>query len=372
MFSLFHLLIWLGVTCLFLSLGCIAVLLRIVAHQKAKESGRAGGEARFRAMAEAIPQIVWTATAGGGVDYCNQRWYELTGLSVEETLGWGWQKAIHPDDLPLARANWQKSHDAGRALDMEYRVMSQAGGYRWHLVRATPLHDASGAITKWFGSCTDIEDQMHTQQLLEEQIKQHTAALVEANARLQQESIRDPLTGLYNRRYLEEILDRETRRAVRAEYELGILMLDLDHFKKFNDTYGHDAGDTVLRETAAFLAKSVRSEDTICRFGGEEFIILLPMADLQTSQARAERIRSKLRELTVLHQGHSLGMITISVGVAELPQHGTSPKELLERADAALYRAKREGRDRVAAAEAYEAKEEDCLEKSNAQPKPSV
>jgi diguanylate cyclase (GGDEF)-like protein len=165
---------------------------------------------------------------------------------------------------------------------------------------------------------------------------------------LRNQSIRDPLTSLFNRRYLEEMMERETRRAVRAEYGLGVLMLDLDHFKTFNDTYGHDAGDTVLREAAAFLLKSVRAEDIVCRFGGEEFVIILPMADLKATHARAERIRSKLREMTVLHHGQSVGMITVSIGVAALPGHGTAPKGLLEAADAALYRAKREGRDRVA------------------------
>jgi len=177
-----------------------------------------------------------------------------------------------------------------------------------------------------------------------------------ANIRLREalhaQSIRDPLTSLYNRRYLTEMLEREMRRAIRAEQSLGVLMLDLDHFKKFNDTYGHDAGDTVLRETASFLVKSVRGEDIVCRFGGEEFVIILPMADLKATQARGERIRSKLRELAVLHQGQSLGMITVSVGVAVLPQHGINPKDLVEAADAALYRAKRDGRDRVVVAEA--------------------
>ncbi|OLE56752.1 MAG: hypothetical protein AUI36_15330 [Cyanobacteria bacterium 13_1_40CM_2_61_4] len=182
-----------------------------------------------------------------------------------------------------------------------------------------------------------------------------------ANIRLREalrtQSIRDALTGLYNRRNLEEMLEREARRAVRAEQSLGILILDLDHFKGFNDTYGHDAGDTVLRETGSFLAKSVRAEDVVCRFGGEEFVIILPTADLEASRARAERIRSKLRDLTVLHQGQSLGRITISIGVSALPLHGTSPKELLEAADAALYRAKREGRDRVALAETPESRQ---------------
>jgi diguanylate cyclase (GGDEF)-like protein len=176
-----------------------------------------------------------------------------------------------------------------------------------------------------------------------------------ANIRLREalrsQSIKDPLTGLYNRRYLTEMLERETRRAVRGAQSLGVLMLDLDHFKKFNDTYGHDAGDAVLRETASFLSKSIRLEDVVCRFGGEEFVVILPTADLNAAHARGERIRSKLRELTVLHHGQSLGMITISVGVAALPLHGTSPKDLLAAADAALYRAKREGRDRVVSAD---------------------
>lgn len=499
------------------------------------------GEARFRSLAEAIPQIVWTAVPEGAVDYCNRRWYETTGFSEAESMGSGWSNALHPDDRPVALQVWENALRTSEPDEVEYRLRTVAGDYRWHLVRAAPMRDSSGVIMKWFGSCTDIDDQMRHQQVLEEQIKQHTAALMQANTRLSSEmhersiaqqelneqnariveeltrrsnrktaliklaellhscvsvidafpviagmapkifpelrgalllfnsardmldpaaiwtdcvlpahgfraqdcwalrtgrmhavaggdhtadclhatsslrsycclpllsngeatgvlhfqmieagelpesvlllanmfaeqvnlslanirlrealrvqSIRDPLTGLYNRRYLEESLERETRRAVRSEQGLGVLMLDLDHFKNFNDTYGHDAGDTVLRETAAFLLKSVRAEDFVCRFGGEEFIIILPAADLKASQARAERIRSKLRELPVLHQGKPLPMITVSVGVAGLPLHGTSPKGLIEAADAALYRAKREGRDRVVSAEAAPAEE---------------
>jgi diguanylate cyclase (GGDEF)-like protein len=167
---------------------------------------------------------------------------------------------------------------------------------------------------------------------------------------LRTQSVRDALTGLYNRRYLEEVLDREVRRAGRAAQTLGILMLDLDHFKRFNDTYGHDAGDAVLREAAAFLLKNVRAEDFVCRFGGEEFVIILPTAGLEGSRNRGERVRSKMRELTIMHQGKSLGMVTFSVGVASFPEHGTSPKELMAAADAALYQAKRGGRDRVVTA----------------------
>jgi diguanylate cyclase (GGDEF)-like protein/PAS domain S-box-containing protein len=493
-------------------------------------------EAPLRTLAEAIPQIVWTTTPDGMTDYINHRWYELTQLTEAQTFGVGWMETIHADDRGLCLESWQRSLRTGEPFQIEYRLRDGNGGYHWYLGRATALKDSSGTIVKWFGTCTDIEDQKHNQQLLEKQIRERTEELANANTRLQEEmwekdlarrqldeqnekmlreltersnhatllakmgevlqscssneeifaaalgfaprifpasrgamallnaerslaevagawqncvlpvtvfeasacwalrtgqphlvvagdetarcphaagvkntylcipilaqgetlgilhfqatdqaptlanselsfkttfasqvglslanvrlrqalrtqSIRDPLTGLYNRRYMEEMLDRETRRAVRSECRLSVLMLDIDHFKSFNDTYGHDAGDTVLRETATFLTKSVRAEDIVCRFGGEEFVVILPMADLKASHARAERIRSKLSDLTVLHHGQSLGRITVSVGVAELPQHGTFPNEMLGAADAALYRAKREGRDRVVIAD---------------------
>ena len=174
---------------------------------------------------------------------------------------------------------------------------------------------------------------------------------------LRTQSLRDALTGLYNRRYLEEVLEREVRRAARAAQSLGVLMIDLDHFKTFNDTYGHDAGDAVLREIAASLTKGIRAEDFVCRFGGEEFVVILPTADLAASRARAERLRTKTRELTIVYQGKSMGMITISVGVAVFSENGSSPKELMAAADVALYEAKRGGRDRVVVASAKEAEE---------------
>lgn len=345
---------WLGVvstagTALLILTGTIiaSILQGMIESEHAVSQAARDAELQFRTLAEAIPQIVWTAGPDGLTTYINRRWYEMTGTAVQGSLGGGWMKALHPDDRDVCREKWKESMRTGQPFEIEYRLHDAKGRFRWYLDRAMPLRDASGAIIKWFGTCTDIDDQMHTQELLQEQIKQHTTALFEANERLQHESIHDPLTGLYNRRYLEDTLQREVRRAVRAEHGLSVIMVDLDHFKKFNDTFGHDAGDEVLRETAALLAKSVRAEDIVCRYGGEEFIIILPMADFRIALSRAERIRDKVRELNVCHHGLPLGAISISGGVAALPQHGVQPRELIEAADAALYQAKREGRDRI-------------------------
>jgi diguanylate cyclase (GGDEF)-like protein/PAS domain S-box-containing protein len=494
-------------------------------------------ELYFQTMAEGIPEIIWTADPNGTSDFFNQKCLDYTGLTFEQMLDRGWKAIIHLDDLEGGLSEWGRSLRTGDPFEVEYRLRGKDGTYRWFLCRANPIRNPAGEIVKWFGTCTDIENQKQNQQVLEEQILERTVQLADTNTRLQEEmlekdfarseldqqnermlgelkkrseraamlakmgellqscisrdevfaaalgyaprifpavpgamalldasrnlaevigswsdcrlpalvfepascwalrtglphlvltgdstapcahaegvkntylctpilaqgetlgivhfqatdetprmdaselsfkttfaaqvglsianirlrealrtqSVRDALTGLYNRRYLEETLEREVRRAARAAQSLGLLMIDLDHFKNFNDTYGHDAGDAVLRETALFLAKGIRAEDFVCRFGGEEFVVILPTADLESSRARGERLRLKMRELTIMYQGKSLGMVTISVGVAVFPEHGRSPKELMAAADAALYQAKRGGRDVVVVASA--------------------
>jgi diguanylate cyclase (GGDEF)-like protein len=128
-------------------------------------------------------------------------------------------------------------------------------------------------------------------------------------------------------------------------------MLDIDHFKRFNDTYGHDAGDTLLREVGSFLQAHTRGKDIACRYGGEEFTLVLPGASLEATLLRAETIRAAIQMLAVEHQGQPLARVTASLGVAVFPGHGTSADMLIRTADQALYQAKRTGRDRVVVAE---------------------
>jgi diguanylate cyclase (GGDEF)-like protein len=169
--------------------------------------------------------------------------------------------------------------------------------------------------------------------------------------KLQNQSIRDSLTGLFNRRYMEESLEREMRRCDRKRQPLSIIMIDVDHFKRFNDTFGHNAGDAVLRELGHFLQRYVRGSDIACRYGGEEFILILPEASLSVTQQRAEQIKEGARQLNVECSGQQLGKITLSLGVACFPTHGLDGEAVIKAADTALYRAKQEGRDRVVLAE---------------------
>lgn len=163
---------------------------------------------------------------------------------------------------------------------------------------------------------------------------------------LRNQSIRDPLTGVFNRRYFDETFERELRRAERSHKPLSLLLIDLDHFKRFNDTYGHDAGDLVLREFGALLGQVFRAGDLPCRLGGEEFAVLLPESDLASVRHRVEELSMRLRNRDLRLRKQPLGRVTMSAGLAEFPTHGSSAQELLRAADEALYAAKDSGRDR--------------------------
>ncbi|MEA5499097.1 sensor domain-containing diguanylate cyclase [Limnoraphis robusta] len=169
--------------------------------------------------------------------------------------------------------------------------------------------------------------------------------------KLQNQSIRDPLTGLYNRRYLEESLEQEINRARRHQHSIGVIMIDIDHFKRFNDTFGHDGGDAVLKEVGKLLKSHLRSSDIACRYGGEEMTLILPEASLEITYKRAEEIRQFIKQINIENKRQSLGTITASFGVACFPQHGISGDAVIQVADNALYQAKKQGRDQVVIAE---------------------
>jgi diguanylate cyclase (GGDEF)-like protein len=164
---------------------------------------------------------------------------------------------------------------------------------------------------------------------------------------LRDESIRDALTGLFNRRFMHESLEREIMRARRKNHDLALLFLDIDHFKRFNDTFGHDAGDFVLQSVTDVLRNYFRGDDVACRCGGEEFAVILPESTARNAALRAEGLREVVHGLKLQYANTRLGPISISIGVAAFPEHCSTAQDLLKIADQCLYESKTNGRNRV-------------------------
>ena len=188
--------------------------------------------------------------------------------------------------------------------------------------------------------------------MVEEMVELASMAIAALNlrAKLESQSIRDGMTNLFNRHFMEIALERELHRASRRRVSLALLMLDVDHFKTFNDTYGHEAGDIVLRTVAECMQQSVRNEDVVCRYGGEEFVIILPEISEEMAIERANAIRRNVSSLHMKFKGETLRPISISVGLAMYPNPARNSSDLLRMADSALYDAKHAGRDRTCVA----------------------
>lgn len=172
-------------------------------------------------------------------------------------------------------------------------------------------------------------------------------ANVKLSESLSMQSIQDPQSGLYNRHFMEESLQREILRAARKQSSIGIVMADIDHFKNFNDVYGHAAGDKIINQIGKLLKERFRGSDIACRYGGEEFLVILPESSKGDTIKRSNTLREEVKKMAMVFQGQTLGSITISMGIASYPDNGTTMEELLRVADTALYKAKQEGRDRV-------------------------
>jgi diguanylate cyclase (GGDEF)-like protein len=170
---------------------------------------------------------------------------------------------------------------------------------------------------------------------------------IELRERLRLQALRDPLTSLLNRRFVEEWIDREAARADRTGRPFGVIMADVDHFKAINDIHGHDSGDHMLKAVADAIRGALRAGDMPCRYGGEEFLILMTDVDAETLAARADLIRKRVAAIRIDHRGTPMPGITLSVGIALYPDHGATASDVVEAADAALYSAKRAGRDRT-------------------------
>ncbi len=274
--------------------------------------------------------------------------------TVEVMTAWGddalcEQKDFHPDQcwaLRRGRAHYYVpggtepccAHFAGQPTGASLCLPMQAHGETLGLFAVTVRHIEDTNKEK-VAFCRRVSEQVSL-----------AIANLNLQHKLREQSIRDPLTRLFNRRYLESTLDREISRSQRNKDPLSVLVLDIDHFKKFNDTLGHDAGDALLAQFAAMLEQNVRKEDVVCRYGGEEFVVVLPMASLDMAVERGRKICEATRKLKIKSPNQEITNVTVSIGVSTFPANGASPHDLITEADEALYRAKHNGRNQVVAA----------------------
>jgi diguanylate cyclase (GGDEF)-like protein len=317
-------------------------------------------------MAAVISRVVPTLFAGDAGAF-----YELDdrGVAVEVVAEWG--------DPPPTRRAFSPTDCLALRLGRVHVMDGSASELRCqHVEEATPqgavcaplmaegqtlglLHLQLRRIVSGRRRAVVLADRESLIRTLAEQLELSLANF-RLRERLREQSARDQLTGLFNRRYMEESVDRELRRAGRDGSTLGLLMMDLDHFKDLNDGFGHAAGDLMLRTVGGFLGSSVRGDDVACRFGGEEFVVILPHASLENTRRRAEALREGMKGLR-LESSESLPNITMSIGVACSPEHGETREELIHAADMALYRAKAGGRDRVEVARGGDVREADVF-----------
>jgi diguanylate cyclase (GGDEF)-like protein/PAS domain S-box-containing protein len=277
---------------------------------------------------------------------------------VETVTSWG--ESLHRHSLFATSDCWALRNGRSHCLD----DTSPSGLRCLHLNEkmvpgslCVPLHareEALGVLSFGFQSVHRqdaplLQSQERLASAMAEQV-----GLTLANLRLREtlsmQAIRDPLTGLFNRRYMEESLAREVHRSLRSNLSLGVILMDLDHFKVFNDTYGHAGGDALLRAVGELLRTGIRTEDIACRYGGEEFAIILSETALEVIVQRAESLRQLIKNSIADHRVSSGDSVTVSLGVAITPDHGKNGEDLLRSADEALYSAKALGRDRVVVA----------------------
>jgi len=310
-------------------------------------------EERHRLIAEHANDVIWTMSLNGDITYVSPSVQRLRGISVEEAMHQTIEQ-IHPP--ASAKHSLEYFTALGAALENgtkppefkgELEYYCNDGSTVWTQVHVLPHVNDNGEVIEILGVSRDISESKAALQALQEaqsELMRVNEELLAATHKLERLSTTDPLTGAWNRRYLETVLPAEIARSMRYGQPLTLLMIDIDGFKHVNDQFGHQVGDEVLREVVARLQRRIRAEDVLCRWGGEEFMVLTPHSRLSGAQVLAEELREEVCSVPFA----GVGIVTISVGVAEFDPERTLDSWLI-RVDEAMYAAKEAGRNLVRA-----------------------
>ena len=317
----------------------VAMITDIDAQKRAEQALRESEE-RLRFITESTQDVVWQLDRELRFTYVNAADERMRGYRRDEVIGRRFDEIVDPAEYPVVEQAMQSLFGQASAASevatgsFEIRLRCKRGRQLWGDINSTPIHDAFGQIAGFIGVTRDATVRR------------------ESHKKLLEQTIRDPLTGLFNRRYLDESLERELARARRENLPLSLIMIDIDHFKQLNDTHGHQTGDEVLKRLGGLIRQGARRADLPCRYGGEEFLLVLPNVAADIAADRAEKWRLSFAQEEIALADGQLVSSTFSAGVATYPEHGKSSEALVRAADQALYTAKHSGRDRVAIAAA--------------------
>lgn len=293
----------------------------------------------LQAIVQLVPIGIFQIDGDDKYTFVNPAWESITGCSLTTSLGKGWWEVIHPDDQYRVFQEWGQAETELKELSIDCRIITVDEKVRWIRLQTKFLFDDMGKSI--IGSMEDITREKDASDQREKLITD----LTETKKQLEISSRTDPLTSLLNRRGIEEKLVSEKFRMERNKKPFSLILCDIDFFKKVNDQYGHDAGDYILTQVAENIKRPSRKQDVICRWGGEEFLLMLPETGLSGAVIFAEKLRKIVEEKVSVFKGLKIP-VTLSLGVAEM-EKDQQINDCIKQADLRLYSAKEGGRNKV-------------------------
>jgi diguanylate cyclase (GGDEF)-like protein/PAS domain S-box-containing protein len=274
----------------------------------------------YRLIIESSPNMIWRSGLDALCNYFNETWLKFTGKTMDQEVGIGWAEGVHPEDYDTCLATYLEAFAKHVPFEMDYRLTRNDGEYRWINDMGAPCFNKNHEFVGYVGSCIDINDIIEGQKMRD--LAQN-----------------DGLTGIFNRQYFEQLANNEFNKAQRFKTDLCIGILDIDQFKKINDTYGHHGGDLILKEVAKALKNGIREFDICGRYGGDEFIFLLTSTDYEQAGLLVKRLREDFDKIKVKSEDEII-TTHASFGIHQISWEDTLEKAIID-ADKKLYEEKR-------------------------------
>jgi diguanylate cyclase (GGDEF)-like protein/PAS domain S-box-containing protein len=321
-----------------------------IAERKRVENALRESEEKYRRDFNNVSDVIYSYDLDLKIINISPSVEKILGYTPSEIIGKKFPELniLAPEYLDVGFSDTLKVF-SGETIRSAYEFIAKDGTRIYGEIFGSPSLSKDGQIIGVVSIARDITERKRAEEELKrahEDLQAHVTEIEKLQAELREQALRDPLTGLYNRRYLAEMLEHELARVKREKKPMSVIVTDIDHFKKINDNYGHQVGDEFLRKIANLISSHTRSSDIACRYGGEEFLLVMPGTSVKSAVKRAEELRLECAQIQIPYENKKLS-VTLSFGVASYPAHGQGAEEIVIKADKALYKSKRSGRNRV-------------------------